>query len=89
MITRFRLKIIETGLNQYQVAGLVGISPAKIAEYCLGERDIPQYNLDKLAVFFECEPEELVGIIDSPLYTDLHLDNKLAGRSVGDHGDNP
>lgn len=85
MITRFRLKVIETGLRQYQIAGLVGIPPAKIAEYCLGERVFSQSHLEKLSTFFECEPDDLLGIVDSPIYTDTHLDNKLAGKSVGDY----
>lgn len=77
-----RIKVIESGYRQYQIAGLTSIAPTTIAEYCLGQSAIPTHHMLRLCEFFQCEPEDLIGIIESDTYDDKHLNKLLHDQGV-------
>lgn len=64
MIARLRLRILEDGRHQYQIATQCGISPSRLSEYCLGHRAIPNHHLRSLCEYFRCGPDEVVGWVD-------------------------
>lgn len=64
MISRLRQRILEVGEPQYMVAARAGMSPSRLSEYCLMQRDIPTKHLVALCEVLECEPESLVGRAD-------------------------
>lgn len=59
----YRLQICRTnrGYTQKQIAEVLGISRAAYAHYETGARDIPTDLLIKLADFYGCTTDELVG----------------------------
>ena len=69
--------MIESGLKQYQVAGYTRIPDTTISEYCLAQAEISQVNLEKLCTFFECEPDDILGVVNSPIYDDHKLNDLL------------
>lgn len=59
----FRLQICRTdrGYTQKDIADVLGVSRSAYAQYELGSRDIPTDLLIKLADFYGCSTDELLG----------------------------
>jgi transcriptional regulator with XRE-family HTH domain len=60
-ITKIRLRMLEDGRPQYQIAADVGIPPARLSEYALGRRPIPAHRIFDLVRVFNCNPEDILG----------------------------
>jgi DNA-binding Xre family transcriptional regulator len=65
MITKIRLRLLEDGRPQYQIAAAVGVSPARISEYALGKRAIPTNHIYSLVRVLGCNVEDLIGYADN------------------------
>jgi plasmid maintenance system antidote protein VapI len=61
MITKIRLRLLEDGRPQYVIAAEVGVSPARISEYCLGKRAIPTNHIYSLVKVLGCNVDDLLG----------------------------
>lgn len=53
------------GEPQYMIAARAGMSPTRLSEYCLMQRDIPAKHLVSLCEVLECEPELLLGKVET------------------------
>jgi DNA-binding Xre family transcriptional regulator len=82
-----RIKVIESGYKQYQIAGLTSIAPTTIAEYCLSQSEIPTHHMVRLCEFFSCEPSDLIGIVESDKYNDPYLTKLMEKQGVSIAGD--
>lgn len=60
-VTNLRLKMMEDGRPQHQIAAAAQLPPSRISEYALGRKNIPQRNLMKIAFALRCNPDEIVG----------------------------
>lgn len=47
------------------IAARAGMSPTRLSEYCLMQRDIPAKHLVSLCEVLECEPELLLGKVET------------------------
>lgn len=63
-ITKIRLRLLEDGRPQYVIAAEVGVSPARISEYCLGKRSIPTNHIYSLVRVLNCNVQDLLGFAD-------------------------
>jgi DNA-binding Xre family transcriptional regulator len=63
-ITKIRLRLLEDGRPQYVIAAEVGVSPARISEYCLGKRAIPTQHIYSLVKVLGCNVQDLLGYAD-------------------------
>lgn len=64
-MTKLRYKLINCNVPQYRISGITGVHPSRISEYSLNQKKIPPHHLIALAQFFECEPEDLIGMVDA------------------------
>ena len=51
----------ETGLSQYEVAKRIGFSRGQLANYEQGQREPDYQSLEKLADFYDCSTDYLLG----------------------------
>lgn len=63
-ITKIRIRLLEDGRPQYVIAAEVGVSPARISEYCLGKRAIPTEHIYNLVRVLGCNVQDLLGYVD-------------------------
>jgi DNA-binding Xre family transcriptional regulator len=63
-ITKIRMRLLEDGRPQYVIAAMVGVSPARISEYCLGKRSIPTQHIYSLVQVLGCNVQDLLGYAD-------------------------
>jgi DNA-binding Xre family transcriptional regulator len=63
-VTKIRLLLLEDGRPQYEIAALVGVSPARISEYCLARRPIPSQHIYSFCRVLHCNVEDLLGFAD-------------------------
>lgn len=57
-------KLVELNLTQKKLAECIDIDPVTLNRYIKGERRIPEPTLNKVAEFFEVEPQQLLGTDD-------------------------
>ncbi len=63
-ITKLRLRMMEDPRPQYVIAAAACISPARLSQFAMGVRPIPQYRVYALCEVLECNPEDLLGFAD-------------------------
>ena len=52
----------------YIIAAKCGFHPARLSQYALGKRPIPPHHLIRLCEVLNCNPEDIVGDLDSNVY---------------------
>lgn len=57
-------KLVEQNLTQKKLAECIEIDPVTLNRYIKGERRIPEPTLNKVAEFFNVEPQQLLGTDD-------------------------
>ena len=57
-------KLVEQNMTQKKLAEYIEIDPVTLNRYIKGERRIPEPTLEKVAKFFNVEPQELLGTDD-------------------------
>lgn len=57
--------LVERNMTQKTLAEYLEVDPVTLNRYITGERRIPEPILEKLADFFNVEPQELLGTDDS------------------------
>jgi transcriptional regulator with XRE-family HTH domain len=55
---------MEKGVTQMQIVKATGLANSTIANYELGKRTPSMYGLIKLAEYFDCSIDYLVGLVD-------------------------
>lgn len=73
-------KLIEKNMTQKKLAECLDIDPVTLNRYIKGERRIPEPTLNKVANFFEVEPQQLLGT-DDPDVLIWHY-HRLEGASI-------
>lgn len=63
-VTKLRLRLMEDGRPQYQIANELGCPPSRLSEYALGNRPIPSTRIYDFCALFSCNPDELLGYAD-------------------------
>lgn len=66
-VTKMRLRVLEDGRPQFQIAADVGCSPARLSEYCLGKRAIPTHLIYEFVRVFRCSPPDFLGMEEDEL----------------------
>ena len=62
--TKLRIKLLEDGRHQYEVAHESGVWASRIAEYACGTRSMPAHHQIALADALGCNPEDIVGEVE-------------------------
>lgn len=62
--TKLGAIIAYHNIPTYVVGGKCGIHPRKLTEYLAGREPIANYHLPYLCQFFNCTPQDLVGLAD-------------------------
>lgn len=57
-------KLVEQNMTQKRLAECIDIDPVTLNRYIKGERRIPEPTLNKVAEFFNVEPQQLLGTDD-------------------------
>ena len=57
-------KLVEQNMTQKKLAECIDIDPVTLNRYIKGERRIPEPTLNKVAEFFNVEPQQLLGTDD-------------------------
>lgn len=73
-------KLIEKNMTQKKLAEYLDIDPVTLNRYIKGERRIPEPTLNKVAKFFDVEPQQLLGT-DDPDVLIWHY-HRLEGASI-------
>lgn len=60
-LTKLDALVRNSGLRQYQIAGICGIHPTTLGQYINGKKGFMARDIVALAKFFEVEPEDVVG----------------------------
>lgn len=58
--------INKTDGPQYMIAAVCGMSPSRLSEYCLLQRDIPMHHMLALCDYLKCNPDDILGIVEEP-----------------------
>lgn len=61
VMTRLRLKLLETSEYEYIIAAKAGISPSCLSRYAMGRAQIRPEHLMSLCEVLDCEPEDIRG----------------------------
>lgn len=77
-------KLIEKNMTQKKLAEYLDIDPVTLNRYIKGERRIPEPTLNKVAKFFDVEPQQLLGT-DDPDVLIWHY-HRLEGASIDIEG---
>lgn len=67
-MSRLKLLCMGHGGPQYMIAALAGMSPSRLSEYCLMQKDIPVHHMVGLCRVFRCEPEDILGVAPDSLF---------------------
>jgi transcriptional regulator with XRE-family HTH domain len=57
---RLKIRRIEVGLTQAELAGKVGVKPNAISCYEMGVRFPRKYTLERLAEALDCDVKEII-----------------------------
>jgi predicted transcriptional regulator len=68
-VTKIRLRMLEDGRPQYEIAAQLGVSPARLSEYALGRRPIPPRRVFEFVRLWNCNPDDIIG------YEDVSIDD--------------
>lgn len=61
-VTNLRLRMIEDGRKQGDIARAAGMPASRLSEYALGRKKaIPHHHLIALSVALRCNPQEIQG----------------------------
>jgi DNA-binding Xre family transcriptional regulator len=66
-VTKLRLRILEDGRPQYEIAAVVGCSPARLSEMAIGKRAIPPRFVYGLVQTFKCNVNDVIGFEEDEL----------------------
>jgi DNA-binding Xre family transcriptional regulator len=67
-VTKLRVKVLSVPQPQYQIAALAGIHPSIMSMYVRGEKPIRDKHLIALCELFRCEPDDIMGWIDTSAF---------------------
>ena len=65
VLSKLKLKCMEQGGPQYMIAALAGLSPSRLSEYVLLQKEIPGHHLVALCRVLGCEPEDIMGVAEN------------------------
>lgn len=60
-VTKMRIRLLEDGRPQYQIAADLGIPPSRLSEYALGSRNIPTHRIYDFVRLWGCGVEDILG----------------------------
>lgn len=63
-ITRLMYKLSQVPEPNYVIGALCHIHPTTMSDYARGKRDMSPKHLNALCTLLECEPEEILGLIE-------------------------
>lgn len=63
-ITNLRLRMIEDGRKQGDIAKAAGLPASRVSEYALGRKRMPHHHLIALSVALRSNPQDVQGYAD-------------------------
>ncbi len=65
-LTKLESLILDRNLFDYEVANAIGVVAPRISDWKSGRRAIPPKHLISLSKFFSCQPDDILGYVDTP-----------------------
>jgi transcriptional regulator with XRE-family HTH domain len=66
-VTRLLFKLQQIPEPNYVIAASMGIHPTTLSNYARGRKPISPKHLEQICRTFECEPEDVMGMIEVEL----------------------
>lgn len=63
-VTNLRLRMMEDGRKQREIAQAANIPPSRISEYALGRKKMPHHHLLALSLTLRCNPQDVAGFAE-------------------------
>jgi hypothetical protein len=60
-LTKLKIKLLESDLPAYKIAGIIGMHPSTLSEYALGQKTMTIPHLRVLTKYFKCRQQDILG----------------------------